>query len=170
MTLQDVELALPNGRVLLEDVDLVIEPASGWSSRARRAAARPRSSGCWPACGPSAAAIRIPRSAKALFLPQKPYIPIGTLKEALCYPDKPDAHDDQTAAEILAACELGPFADRLHESANWAMAMSPGEQQRLAFARALLVKPDWLFLDEATSAWTRRPRGDVPPRGERCPA
>jgi vitamin B12/bleomycin/antimicrobial peptide transport system ATP-binding/permease protein len=153
MTLQDVELALPNGRVLLEDVDLVIEPGQrlviqGPSGSGKTTLFRVLA-GLWPF---GRGRIRVPRNAKALFLPQKPYIPIGTLKEALSYPDKPDAHDDPKAAEVLAACELAPFADRLHESANWAMAMSPGEQQRLAFARALLVKPDWLFLDEATSA------------------
>ena len=105
--------------------------------------------GLWPfgrgTCG-------CPREREVLFLPQKPYIPIGTLKEALCYPDKPEAHSDREVGEALTACQLGHFADRLDESGNWSMVMSPGEQQRLSFARALLVKPDWLFLDEASSA------------------
>jgi putative ATP-binding cassette transporter len=54
--------------------------------------------------------------------------------------------------DVLRACHLEHFVDRLHETGNWAMIMSPGEQQRLSFARALLVRPDWLFLDEASSA------------------
>ena len=95
---------------------------------------------------------QIPESAKALFLPQKPYIPIGTLKEALCYPDQPSAHDDREVSAALDECQLGHFADRLNEAGNWSMVMSPGEQQRLSFARVLLVRPDWLFLDEASSA------------------
>ena len=90
--------------------------------------------------------------ARSLFLPQKPYLPIGTLREALCYPDPPGRHDEAAIADAVAACELGHLADRLDESGNWSMVLSPGEQQRLSFARALLVKPDWLFLDEASSA------------------
>jgi vitamin B12/bleomycin/antimicrobial peptide transport system ATP-binding/permease protein len=96
--------------------------------------------------------VNVPRGAKVLFLPQKPYIPIGTLREAICYPDKPEAHDDLEIGDAMTAAELGHFAERLDETGNWSMVMSPGEQQRLSFARALLVRPDWLFLDEASSA------------------
>jgi vitamin B12/bleomycin/antimicrobial peptide transport system ATP-binding/permease protein len=153
LALQNVAVALPDGRLLLEDVDLVIDPGQrmviqGPSGSGKTTLFRVLA-GLWPF---GRGRIRVPDKAKALFLPQKPYIPIGTLKEALCYPDKPAAHDDQRATEALNACELAHFADRLHDTGNWAMVMSPGEQQRLAFARALLVRPDWLFLDEATSA------------------
>ena len=70
----------------------------------------------------------------------------------MCYPDKPEAHDAAEIGEALTACQLAHFADRLDETGNWSLVMSPGEQQRLSFARALLIKPDWLFLDEASSA------------------
>lgn len=153
LQLQDVEVALPNGRVLLEDVDLVVEPGQrlviqGPSGSGKTTLFRVLA-GLWPF---GRGRVRIPKGARALFLPQKPYIPIGTLKEALCYPDKPEAHGDREVGEVLTACDLAHFADRLHESGNWSLVMSPGEQQRLSFARALLVKPDWLFLDEATAA------------------
>jgi putative ATP-binding cassette transporter len=153
LTLKDVEVALPNGRVILDDVDLAIQrgqkvviqgPSGSGKTTLFRVLA-----GLWPF---GKGQVRIPRGAKVLFLPQKPYMPVGTLKEALCYPDKPAAHGDAEVGEALTFCQLGHLADRLDESGNWSMILSPGEQQRLSFARALLVRPDWLFLDEASSA------------------
>jgi putative ATP-binding cassette transporter len=87
-----------------------------------------------------------------LFLPQKPYLPIGTLREVVSYPNLPGAVDDAVLRETLEAVGLPDLAGRLDESAHWALRLSPGEQQRIAFARALVQRPDWLFLDEATSA------------------
>jgi vitamin B12/bleomycin/antimicrobial peptide transport system ATP-binding/permease protein len=148
-----VEVALPNGRVLLEDVDLRVEPGQrvviqGPSGSGKTTLFRVLA-GLWPF---GRGRVNVPRGAKVLFLPQKPYIPIGTLREAICYPDKPEAHDDLEIGDAMTAAELGHFAERLDETGNWSMVMSPGEQQRLSFARALLVRPDWLFLDEASSA------------------
>ncbi|MFO1039315.1 MAG: ABC transporter ATP-binding protein/permease [Geminicoccaceae bacterium] len=153
LALEDIKVALPDGRVLLQDVDLKLEPGDrvviqGPSGSGKTTLFRVLA-GLWPF---GSGEVRVPTGAKVLFLPQKPYIPLGTLREALAYPDKPEAHAPAEMAQALAACELGGLVDRLDESGNWAMALSPGEQQRLSVARALLVKPDWLFLDEATSA------------------
>jgi putative ATP-binding cassette transporter len=87
-----------------------------------------------------------------LFLPQKPYLPIGTLREVTSYPVPPEGVDDAALREALEVVGLGALTGRLDEAAHWALALSPGEQQRIAFARALVQRPDWLFLDEATSA------------------
>jgi len=87
-----------------------------------------------------------------MFLPQQPYLPIGPLRDAVAYPAFSEAFGDDVLQEALRACQLPALAPRLDESDHWAHRLSIGEQQRLAFARALLNKPDWLFLDEATSA------------------
>jgi putative ATP-binding cassette transporter len=96
--------------------------------------------------------IRAPRKARVLFLPQRPYLPIGTLRSVVSYPMAAAGVDDATLREALEAVGLADLAARLDEAGHWALQLSPGEQQRIAFARALVQKPDWLFLDEATAA------------------
>jgi putative ATP-binding cassette transporter len=88
----------------------------------------------------------------ALFLPQSNYVPDGTLKDALCYPDSPQDHSDADCVQALRDCRLETYVDRLHARDAWSHRLSPGEKQRLAFARALLLKPDYLFMDESTSS------------------
>ena len=94
----------------------------------------------------------MPRDFRALFLPQRPYFPIGTLRQVVSYPAPAEAFSDAQVRDALAVTGLGHLADRLDEQQNWAQQLSGGEQQRVAIARALLQKPAWLFLDEATSA------------------
>jgi putative ATP-binding cassette transporter len=95
--------------------------------------------------------IRLPEG-RLLFLPQKPYLPIGSLRNALSYPQAGDAYSQEDYVQALEECRLQHLVGRLDDSEHWQSLLSPGEQQRLAFARALLFKPQWLFMDEATSA------------------
>jgi putative ATP-binding cassette transporter len=88
----------------------------------------------------------------ALFLPQLSYVPNGTLKEALCYPEPVDRYTDAQCTDALRECRLEAYVDDLQHVDAWSHRMSPGEQQRLCFARALLLRPRFLFLDEATSS------------------
>jgi len=151
--LDGVALDLPDGRPLLEKTDfelpagssvLVTGPSGSGKSTLFRAFA-----GIWPF---GKGTVQLPAAARVLFLPQRPYLPIGRLREVLAYPDYARAHDDAKLIDVLETCELPQLRDRLDDAQNWALMLSGGEQQRVAFARALLYRPDWLFMDEATSA------------------
>jgi vitamin B12/bleomycin/antimicrobial peptide transport system ATP-binding/permease protein len=153
LELKDVDLLLPGGRPLMEDVDLTFRrgdtalisgPTGSGKSTLFRAIA-----GIWPF---GRGEIHMPAQGRSLFLPQKPYLPIGTLREVVSYPNLPGVVDDAVLRETLEAVGLPDLAGRLDESAHWALQLSGGEQQRVAFARALVQRPAWLFLDEATSA------------------
>jgi putative ATP-binding cassette transporter len=153
LALEQVEVMLPDGRTLLAGIDLVIErgrkvmlqgPSGSGKTTLFRVLA-----GLWPF---GKGRIRVPEGTRSLFLPQKPYIPIGSLADGLSYPERPDHYPAQDLAEALRLAGLDRLIPKLAESGNWSMSLSPGEQQRLSFARAFLLRPDWLFLDEATSA------------------
>ena len=153
ITTDRLELAMPDGAPIasLGDVEirpgervLVAGPTGSGKSTLLRAIA-----GLWPF---GRGRIVIPAGRRVMMLPQKSYIADGTLKEAIAYPRAADNLDDEACRWALAHCELGHLTDRLHEVHRWAHLLSGGEQQKLAFARALLYRPEILFLDEATSA------------------
>ena len=154
VSLAEVTLRLPDGRTIVENanLDLVSEipalfigPSGSGKSTLFRAIA-----GIWPY---GQGKIDLPPSAKLMLLPQKPYIPLGTLRAALAYPAAPEQYDDATLRDAMKAAQLGHLLDKLDiEGGVWQQQLSGGEQQRLSIARALLEKPDWLFLDEATTA------------------
>ncbi|HJV84862.1 MAG TPA: ABC transporter ATP-binding protein/permease [Noviherbaspirillum sp.] len=151
--LDDVELRLPAGSSLTAPLSanifagqriLIAGPSGCGKSTLFRAIA-----GIWPH---GAGTIEIPSEAKLLFLPQKSYLPIGSLRAAIAYPAAEEAYKDLAIRHYLALCSLSHLSDKLDESDNWSQRLSPGEQQRLAFVRVLLTRPQILFLDEATSA------------------
>lgn len=104
--------------------------------------------GVWPY---ASGEVTFPAGKHVMYLPQKPYMPMGTLTEAILFPDKINPELEKNIESILHDCHLDGLIPRLSEVAHWSEQLSPGEQQRIAFARVLLHKPDWVFLDESTS-------------------
>jgi putative ATP-binding cassette transporter len=153
LIVDSVELDLPGGQPLVADVNFTLGRGDsvllGGSSGAGKSTLLRAIAGIWPF---GSGDIRMPSNTRVLFLPQKPYLPIGTLREVVSYPVPTGAVDDATLRETLEAVGLEDLAGKLDETGHWARQLSPGEQQRIAFARALVQKPDWLFLDEATSS------------------
>ena len=97
--------------------------------------------------------ITLAQGAKMFLMPQKPYIPLGTLRRATTYPRAAEDFDDKEIADTLEMVGLGHLVEKLDdEEAQWDRTLSGGEQQRLAFARLFLHKPDIVVMDEATSA------------------
>ena len=153
LRLSDLRLELPNGRILLDGANasiapgerlVVLGPSGAGQSTLLRAIA-----GHWPF---GTGRIEIPVQARTLFLPQRPYLPIATLRAAVSYPAPEGTFPDERIREALRLLDLARLAERLDETEHWEKNLSAGEQQRLALARALLHQPDWLFLDDATSA------------------
>lgn len=162
LALEHLALSLPQGTPLLNDTSLrfapgenvlITGPSGSGKSTLFRALA-----GIWPYWKGT---ITLPKGARLLFLPQKAYLPIGTLKNALAYPAQPDAVSDEEAAEALAAVGLGNLSPDLAREENWGQVLSGGEQQRVAFGRAIINKPEWLFLDEASAALPEQAQADL---------
>ena len=149
----DVSIRLPNQTVLAdafnlrlaanENVLLTGPSGSGKSTFFRTI------SGVWPYRD---GRIELPEGASVMVLPQKPYLPVGTLRTAICYPLQSDTYSEAAIAAVLRDVGLGQLVNAIDVDDNLSQRLSGGEQQRLAIARAILRKPSWLLLDEATSA------------------
>ena len=123
---------------------LVTGPSGAGKSTLFRAIA-----GIWPF---GSGRILVPKDAKVMLLPQRPYFPLASLAAAVSYPARLGTFENARLAEVLTAVGLGQWADRLDVEAHWNRMLSLGEQQRLAIARVILLEPDFLFLDEATAS------------------
>ncbi len=153
--LVDVDVSLPTGDRIVDDLDLRLTPGdslviTGPSGTGKTTLMRSLAQ-MWPY---SSGTVRLPAvdGEAAMFLSQLPYAPLGALRAVVCYPSASDAFADDEIRSALDTVTLGHLAARLDEEADWAKILSPGEQQRVAFARVLLTKPRAVFLDEATSA------------------
>uniref|UniRef100_UPI0026F34DCF ABC transporter ATP-binding protein/permease n=1 Tax=Phascolarctobacterium succinatutens TaxID=626940 RepID=UPI0026F34DCF len=148
----NMQINLPDGKLLLENISFTLHPGhnvliKGVSGSGKSTLLR-AISGIWPFVDGK---IFLPERDKLMFIPQKPYLPLGTLRAALNYPgNKPI--DDTELIYLMDLCQIGYLKDKLDLEADWSHVLSVGEQQRLAFVRAHIQQPQWLFLDEATSA------------------
>jgi putative ATP-binding cassette transporter len=153
LELDDLQIAFSDGTTVISGASAVIEPGErvlikGESGSGKSTLFR-AIGGLWPWGG---GRIVTPPRSRMAFLPQRPYLPLGTLAGTLCYPISPDELETSEQVAALAAVGLGHLEERLGEEQRWDRVLSLGEQQRLALARLLLHKPRWIFLDEATAA------------------
>ncbi|GAB4583147.1 ABC transporter ATP-binding protein/permease [Nocardia sp. IFM 10818] len=153
LEIDDVTVRRPDGHVLIADLDLSLAPGEalvvkGVSGSGKTTLLRTLAE-MWPY---GSGTIRRPGGDDTLFLSQVPYLPLGDLRTVVSYPAEPGTIDDDALRAALTKVHLGQLVDRLDEEADWAKILSPGEQQRLAFARVLLTQPAVVFVDEATSA------------------
>ena len=162
VALDQVDVALPDGRRIVESGRLsfaVGESAllSGPSGSGKSTLLR-SISGIWPF---GEGRIHVPDGAVVMVLPQKPYIPMGSLRAAISYPGAADTYADADIRRALEDARIGFLTDQLDREEIWSQRLSGGEQQRVAIARALLKQPDWLFMDEATSALDEKLEADL---------
>jgi vitamin B12/bleomycin/antimicrobial peptide transport system ATP-binding/permease protein len=160
MAFKDVKVTLPSGQVMVQAQNLTLEkgkhllvtgPSGSGKSTLFRALA-----GLWPY---GSGEMTTPSS--LMLIPQKPYLPLGTLKEALLYPNLEADISDERLLEVLSLVQLDKYAGSLNEDKPWHLILSGGEQQKLSLARALLQQPEWLFLDEATAAMDETSEGQL---------
>lgn len=151
LAIKNLTVKLPDDKIILNDCTLDFEEGDrilvmGKSGVGKSTFLR-MLSGIWPY---GEGEIVCPKNANMMFLPQKPYLPLGSLKRAICYPSNDE--NISNIEELLDKAELSHLKNSLDKTDDWSRILSLGEQQRLAFLRAVITKPKWLFLDEATSA------------------
>jgi vitamin B12/bleomycin/antimicrobial peptide transport system ATP-binding/permease protein len=153
LVVNDLALFRPDGQPLLAPVNFTLAPGdsvliTGPSGCGKSTLLRALS-GLWPY---EQGLVHLPAPFRCMVMPQRPYLPIGPLHAVVTYPEPPEKFTDEAVRTALALAQIPSLAARLDESEHWSQQLSGGEQQRVALARIFLHKPDWLFLDEATSA------------------
>lgn len=153
LVFRDLEVAFANGTTVIADASaeiragdrVLIKGASGTGKSTLFRAI----GGLWPW---GAGEIVTPPANTMMFMPQRPYLPLGTLHAALCYPAPEEGFSHDDSAKALQLVGLQHLVERLGDDERWDRVLSLGEQQRMAFARLILHKPAWVFMDEATAA------------------
>jgi putative ATP-binding cassette transporter len=153
LRLNGVSVTLDDGTAVVGETEVEIHPGEkvlvvGESGAGKSTLIR-AIAGLWPW---GEGEVRIRRGAKLFFMPQKPYVPIGTLKRAVSYPDPAESVPDEDVVAALEDAGLGHLTDRINDDVPWDRTLSGGEQQRLAFAQLFIQRPDIIVMDEATSA------------------
>ncbi|QDR79110.1 ABC transporter ATP-binding protein/permease [Sporomusa termitida] len=152
VAMKNLTVLSPAGQILINNLTLELKPGESilitGPSGCGKTTLLKTLSGIWPFF---AGKITLPPAEKMLFLPQKPYLPIGSLRKAILYPHSLTNVPNLTLKELLTICGLCSLQQHLDREADWSRLLSMGELQRLSIARAILHQPEWLFLDETTS-------------------
>ena len=152
VALNHADILLPSGQPVLQHADIAFHRGQSVTIAGRSGSGKSTMfraiAGIWPF---GHGQIERPPGTY-LFLPQRPYLPLGTLRHAITYPGDEMAYEPFLVRQALSAAGLPALVERIDEDQPWSQILSGGEQQRLAVARALLLKPDWLFMDEATAS------------------
>jgi vitamin B12/bleomycin/antimicrobial peptide transport system ATP-binding/permease protein len=151
--IRDLDVYLPNGKLQISAKEMTLRAGEKILIKGRTGAGKTTLfraiSGIWPF---GKGSISLPKDKKIMVLPQRPYFPIGTLAEAICYPTPPGTYSREDVQKALSDVGLPQMVNRVDEVSHWNMVLSGGEQQRVGIARAMLFKPDYLFFDEATAS------------------
>lgn len=153
IVIKHLDVELPTGKLQISANDVTIKHGEKVLIKGRTGAGKTTVfrvlSGIWPF---GEGEVVLPKGKKVIVLPQKPYFPIGTLADAITYPEPAGTYSREDMVKALQLVGMADYAARLDEEGHWNMMCSGGEQQRLAIARALLFKPDYMFFDEATAS------------------
>lgn len=152
IVINNMQVNLPKGDAIIQAVNITLQPGAnviikGASGSGKSTLLRSLA-GIWPYVEGE---LAMPAMEDIMFIPQKPYLPLGTLRESVLYPGTVTKTDEELTA-LMESCKIGYLAKYMQEEADWSHVFSVGEQQRLAFVRALIYAPKWLFMDESTSA------------------
>ena len=152
LEVEGLDVLRPGGEPLVGRLDLSVGPGEWLLVRGRSGSGKTTLlralAGLWPYVR---GVVSRPQG-HVIFCAQQPYLPLGTLRSAITYPAPDEALPDHAVRQVLADVQLGHLADHLDETKDWMTTLSPGERQRLAFGRVLLLRPDLVFFDESTSA------------------
>ncbi|WP_407276648.1 ABC transporter ATP-binding protein/permease [Halothiobacillus sp. DCM-1] len=162
LQIQNLQVHLPNQQALIDSMNLSLSPGDRLlimgASGAGKSTLLRALAGLWPF---GSGQVQLPPAAECLFLPQRPYLPLGSLREALIYPNPVVRVDEGRLRAVLSQVGLAALVEVLDAVEPWSMVLSLGEQQRLALARVLLQRPRLIFLDEATSALDEAAEADL---------